>query len=89
MKKWIVLASIVIVLLLIVGINQIVMLHRAHSSFENYYAFRGCTQLLQKTDTAGICRTGSGQVIKIVELNGKWYLDGDLPICFGAFCFGF
>ena len=50
----------------------------AHSSFENYYNFRGCTQLLAKTDTYGICQTSSGKIIKIVKYENKWFLDGDL-----------
>lgn len=58
---------------------QIRMLNKAHSSFEDYYAFRGCTTLLERADTYGICKTGSGSTIKIVKYEGKWYLDGDLP----------
>lgn len=64
---------------------QFLVLRKAHGSFENYYAFRGCAELLSRTDTSGICRTRSGDTIKIVEYRGKWYLDGDLPWCpFGA-----
>ncbi|MDE2019273.1 MAG: hypothetical protein KGJ13_02910 [Patescibacteria group bacterium] len=88
MKALIILASIVIVLLLVLGISQFLLLRKAHSSFENYYDFRGCRELLQKADTYGVCRTDSGKIIKIVEFNGAWYLDGDLPTCFGGFCFG-
>ena len=51
----------------------------AHSTFENYYAFRGCTQLIDKTDTQGHCKLADGSVIKLVLINGKWYLDGDGP----------
>ena len=57
------------------------MLDKAHSTFENYYAFRGCAQLIDKTDDYGICKTTSGAVIKIVKFQNKWYLDGDLPVC--------
>jgi hypothetical protein len=67
--------------------NYFFFLRRAHSSFENYYAFRGCKQLLQKTDGFGICKTDSGDVIKIVLYEGKWYLDGDLPVCYFNICF--
>ncbi len=67
------------------GIYWTLYLQKAHSTFENYYAFRGCTQLLSKTDLYGICKTNSGQVIKIVRFQGKWYLDGDLPC--GFLCF--
>ena len=54
-------------------------LHIAHSTFQNYYDFRGCVQLLERTDTYGICKTSSGQTIKIVLYDGRWFLDGDLP----------
>ncbi len=61
------------------AISQWFYLREVHSTFENYYAFRGCVQLLEKTDTYGICKTSSGQTIKIVNIEGKWYLDGDGP----------
>lgn len=51
----------------------------AHTTFERYYAFRGCAQLLDKTDTYGDCTLRNGQTIKIVLIDGKWYLDGDGP----------
>ena len=73
----------IIIVLVVVGIvlsaKQYLILRKAHSSFENYYNFRGCVQLIDKTDTSGTCITSSGQTIKIVEYNNKWYLDGDLP----------
>ena len=69
----------VVIALIIFGVFQVRMLNKAHSTFDNYYAFRGCTQLITKTPTYGICKTGSGQTIKIVLYHGKWYLDGDLP----------
>ena len=61
------------------AINQFFVLQKAHSTFENYYAFRGCTQLLEKGGDYGICKTSNGQTIKIVRINNKWYLDGDGP----------
>ena len=67
--------------------NYFLFLRRAHSTFENYYTFRGCTKLLTKTDTYGLCKTDTGQTIKITKFNGRWYLDGDLPICFIGLCF--
>lgn len=51
----------------------------AHSTFENYYKFRGCVYLINRTQTYGYCSLSSGKIIKIVEYQGKWYLDGDLP----------
>ena len=73
------------ILIGIFGIYQIIYLQKAHSTFDNYYAFRGCVQLLEKNQEYGICRTKSGQTIKIVKFQGKWYLDGDLPC--GFLCF--
>jgi hypothetical protein len=55
------------------------VLEVAHGTFEDYYIFRGCTHLLEKTDTYGTCVTEKGETIKMVEYQGKWYLDGDLP----------
>ena len=69
----------IVLVLLVVGIDQVIVLRKAHSTFDNYYAFRGCTQLLEKTDTYGICKITSGATIKIVEIGNKWYLDGDGP----------
>ena len=79
------LLGIVIVLtvaLIVTAIYQIRELHKAHSTFDNYYAFRGCQQLLKRTPTYGVCKTNSGQIITIVLYNGKWYLKGDLPTGF-------
>ncbi|MEI8361439.1 MAG: hypothetical protein WCG01_04885 [bacterium] len=78
-----------IILVLVITIWQILFLRRAHSSFENYYVFRGCAQLLEKTDSYGICKLKSGQMIKIVKYDNRWFLDGDLPwACIHKVCFG-
>ena len=71
--------AILMAVILGIGTDQFFVLRKAHSTFENYYAFRGCVQLLDKTDTAGTCRTSSGETITIVEINNKWYLQGDGP----------
>ena len=60
-----------------------------HSTFENYYAFRGCQTLVDRTDTYGDCTLADGSTIRIVKYNNKWFLDGDLPVCalsMGSFC---
>lgn len=78
-----VVTSVILVLLLVIfGIYEVRLLNNAHSTFDNYYAFRGCTELIKRTPTYGICKTNSGQVIKIVLYHGKWYLNGDLPTGF-------
>jgi hypothetical protein len=77
---------VVVILLFAFGVQQVVTLQIAHSTFENYYAFRGCTQLIKRTDDYGLCKIASGQTIKIVKFQGKWYLDGDLPVCILNIC---
>jgi hypothetical protein len=84
-KNLIKVAIAIIVSIAIFGTYQVVMLEKAHNTFENYYAFRGCTELLEKTDNYGTCKIASGQIIKIVKFEKKWYLDGDLPC--GFLCF--
>lgn len=59
---------------------QAIVLRKAHSSFENYYAFRDCAQLLDRGPDYGTCRTADGQTIKIVLYQGRWFLAGDLPV---------
>ena len=78
-RPLLILIYVVILAIVAFGVYQIQMLKVAHSSFNNYYNFRGCVQLLEKTDTYGICKLSSGQIIKLVKFNNKWYLDGDLP----------
>lgn len=91
MKKLIIfIITCVVILFFVAFFHQWLYLKNAHSTFENYYAFRGCVKLLEKTDNYGVCQTSSGDTIKIVKYQEKWYLDGDLPwaciankICFG------
>lgn len=78
-KKLLIFVLAVVILMIIVALYQFLNLKKAHSSFENYFSFRGCVQLLEKTDISATCKTSSGQTIKIVEINNKWYLDGDGP----------
>ena len=78
-NKVIIVVLLFVMLVFIFSVRQILFLKKAHSTFEKYYAFRGCVQLLEKTDSYGICKISSGQIIKIVKFNGLWYLDGDLP----------
>lgn len=73
------LAGVVFLAIIAFGIFEILGLQKAHSMFDNYYAFRGCTELIEKTDTYGTCKIQSGQIIKMVTYQGRWFLDGDLP----------
>jgi hypothetical protein len=72
--------SAIILVLIFLGfcIYWVHYLQVAHSSFENYYAFRGCIELIQKTDTYGTCKLADGSIIKLVQVDNKWFLDGDL-----------
>jgi hypothetical protein len=84
-----VLISLAVVAALVFGINQWLYLDKAHSTFEDYYAFRGCVQLISTTTDSGMCRDDSGEIIKIVKYQNEWYLDGDLPwACWSGICFG-
>jgi hypothetical protein len=86
-KKLLIVASFVVVALVIAsGAYWTIYLRKAHSTFDNYYKFRGCTQLITKTDTYGTCQLKNGNTIKIVKYKGKWYLDGDLPMCWAKIC---
>ncbi len=70
---------IIVAVVVALGVYWFLILDRAHSSFDEYYKFRGCTQLISKTDNYGFCKIPSGQTIKIVKFNNKWFLNGDLP----------
>jgi hypothetical protein len=86
-KRKVIIIVIILAVIIIIGfgLNWILILQKAHSTFENYYSFRGCHQLLEKTDNYGTCRISDDKIIKIVKFQGKWYLDGDLPC--GFLCF--
>ena len=77
-RKNVIILAVLFLFFLVAGIYQVHMLRVAHSSFENYYKFRGCVALVEKTETYGTCRLQSGQVIKLVQVAGRWFLDGDL-----------
>jgi hypothetical protein len=66
-------------ILIALGAYWVWYLQKAHSTFDNYYKFRGCRELIQKTDGYGTCKLKDGTTIKIVKYQGKWFLDGDLP----------
>jgi len=74
-----------VIMIALFGISQVLYLKKAHSTFENYYAFRGCVRLLERTGEYGTCKLSDGKIIKIVEFKDNWYLDGDLPC--GFLCF--
>ncbi len=79
--------SIPAVLIAILGLGsyQVLTLNKAHSTFTNYAAFRGCTQIVSRNTTSGTCKTADGNTVNIVNFKDKWYLAGDLPC--GFLCF--
>lgn len=79
LRLWAWAAAAAILFLAVFMTDQFFLLQKAHSTFENYYAFRGCTQLLDRTPDYGTCRTNGGQVIKIVKIGNRWFLEGDGP----------
>ena len=84
--KFIAVVILVLILLGYIGIKEAIKTDKAHQTFENYYAFRGCSQLIIRTNDYGLCKLPSGKIIKLVKSHGKWYLEGDLPICIGMVC---
>ncbi len=86
MRRIVIVLTILVLIVLGIFVWQYLALKKAHSTFENYYAFRGCVSLVSRTSDSGTCKLASGQTIKIVQFNGKWYLDGDLPACGFGFC---
>jgi len=84
-KNLIIAGALIIVVIIFFGVYQVISLQKAHSTFENYYNFRGCVKLISRTSDYGICQTSSGQTIKLVRFENRWFLDGDLPC--GILCF--
>lgn len=78
-KRMTIIFGIFVAILIFIIIRQALFMEKAHVSFETYNAFRGCVELIEKTDTYVICKFSSGQTVKIVKYKNKWYLDGDLP----------
>ncbi len=78
-KTVVVLLSFCIVFAVTSGVYWIFVLQRAHSTFQDYYNFRGCVELLEQTPDYGTCKTDKGEVIKITKVQNKWYLEGDGP----------
>jgi hypothetical protein len=84
-KNLLIVVALIVIVAIIFGAYQVIMLQKAHRTFDNYYNFRGCIKLISRTSDYGICQTSSGQTIKIVKFNNRWFLDGDLPC--GFLCF--
>lgn len=84
--RWAQIAVVFVIILAAVAIWQAVTLQKAHSSFANYAAFRGCATITSQSTASGTCTLPNGQTITMVKFNGRWYLNGDLPYCWGNFC---
>jgi hypothetical protein len=70
--------SILLIAAILLGLYQVQLLRTAHSSFDNYYKFRGCTELVERAETYARCKLPSGEIIKLVNVGDRWFLDGDL-----------
>ncbi len=78
-KNILILVAVIFLSLVGLGASWLIYLNKAHSSFSEYYKFRGCLKLIEKTENFGTCEIGGGKLIKIVKISDKWYLDGDGP----------
>ncbi len=61
------------------GTYWVLYLEKAHSTFENYADFRNCISTSNRTEASADCLLKSGEIIKLVNINNKWYLEGDGP----------
>ena len=84
-KTWLKTVPVFLAVIVSFGVYQVFYLKKAHSTFDDYYKFRDCQSLISKSADSGICKLKDGATIKIVNYQGKWYLDGDLPC--GFLCF--
>jgi len=78
---WAQFALVAVTLLVIFFGWQLAILHKAHRTFDNYAAFRGCAAITSRTETSGTCTLGSGRSIKIVRFNDRWFLEGVCRCC--------
>ncbi len=77
------------VVLAILAAWQFAILQKAHRSFADYAAFRGCVAITSRSDASGTCTLANGETITLVKSDGRWFLEGDLPWgCLGNFCYG-
>jgi hypothetical protein len=82
MKKYKIIFLIICLLAICIiafGAYQVITLKKAHGTLANYATFRGCSKLNNQTATSADCVLNSGQIIKLVQINNKWYLEGDGP----------
>jgi hypothetical protein len=83
MSKKILIGSLIFSILLIIFLGiiiiyQIITTYDAHATFEGYCQWRGL-KIVNESNNYGYCNNSLGQVYKMVLVNGRWYLDGDLP----------
>lgn len=84
MKRRFLIISLIFSILLVLSISvffgyEVATAYQAHATFEGYCKWRGLEVLNQSNDY-GYCKdVASNQEYKMVLVNGRWYLDGDLP----------
>ena len=58
---------------------QIITTYKAHETFSGYCKWRGL-EVVNKSADYGYCENNkSGEIFKMVLVDKRWYLDGDLP----------
>lgn len=78
-NKKLFIASILISILCVSFVSyEFVTTYTSHSTFEGYCQWRGLT-VVNKSADFGYCQDENGNVFKMVLVNNRWYLDGDLP----------
>ncbi len=78
-KQLLIIFIILVTIILLIAVVWIIKLKIAHSSFDNYYNFRGCKELINKTSDYANCKLTNGKIIKIVKIDNKWFLENDGP----------
>jgi hypothetical protein len=58
---------------------QIITTYKAHETFAGYCEWRGLVVINQSTDYGWCKDSVSGKEFKMVLVDNRWYLDGDLP----------
>jgi len=58
---------------------QVITTYRAHETFGGYCKWRGLVVVNKSADYGYCIDSHSGKTYKMDLVNGRWYLDGDLP----------
>ena len=56
---------------------EVITTYQAHMTFDGYCKWRGL-EIINQSNDFGYCGA-DGQIYKMVLVDGRWYLDDDLP----------